>query len=119
MAGWQAVLKNWRPRVDTESQCQHHIADEIVCKQSRSTFYSTGTARKDEVVTLNNENSYSECTKPDAEPQNKNGTPNDSEASLAYESGSLLKGFNEILIHHNGETYRLRLTKNNKLILHK
>ena len=31
----------------------------------------------------------------------------------------LLKGEREVQIRHAGETYRLRLTKNDKLILHK
>jgi hemin uptake protein HemP len=32
-------------------------------------------------------------------------------------SGALLKGNKELLIAHNGRSYRLRLTKNGKLIL--
>ena len=35
------------------------------------------------------------------------------------DSLSLLQGEKEILIHHGGEVYRLRLTKNGKLILQK
>jgi hemin uptake protein HemP len=35
------------------------------------------------------------------------------------DSSSLLQGEKEILIHHGGEIYRLRLTKNGKLILQK
>lgn len=35
------------------------------------------------------------------------------------DSSSLLQGEKEILIHHGGEVYRLRLTKNGKLILQK
>lgn len=34
-------------------------------------------------------------------------------------SSDLLKGRREVLIQHGGETYRLRVTKNGKLILHK
>lgn len=34
-------------------------------------------------------------------------------------SSELLAGDKEILIDHEGETYRLRLTRNGKLILHK
>ena len=34
-------------------------------------------------------------------------------------SEALLKGGREILIRHAGEVYRLRLTRNGKLILHK
>lgn len=35
------------------------------------------------------------------------------------DSSSLLQGEKEILIHHGDEVYRLRLTKNGKLILQK
>ncbi|QNN71488.1 hemin uptake protein HemP [Thermomonas carbonis] len=35
------------------------------------------------------------------------------------ESRSLLKGCNEVLIHHGNEVYRLRHTRNDKLILTK
>jgi hemin uptake protein HemP len=34
-------------------------------------------------------------------------------------SSDLLQGHREILIRHGDETYRLRLTRNGKLILHK
>jgi len=34
-------------------------------------------------------------------------------------SAELLRGQREVLIHHGEETYRLRLTRNGKLILHK
>lgn len=36
-----------------------------------------------------------------------------------YESSQLLLGAKEVLIRHAGEVYRLRLTKNDKLILQK
>ena len=36
-----------------------------------------------------------------------------------FDSSSLLRGEREVLIHHAGEVYRLRLTKNDKLILQK
>jgi hemin uptake protein HemP len=35
------------------------------------------------------------------------------------ESSELFAGRNEVQIHHEGEVYRLRLTKNGKLILNK
>ena len=35
------------------------------------------------------------------------------------QSADLFQGRREVLILHEGETYRLRLTKNDKLILHK
>lgn len=35
------------------------------------------------------------------------------------DSGDLLGGGSERLIAHNGEVYRLRLTRSGKLILHK
>ena len=34
-------------------------------------------------------------------------------------SEELMRGHTELLIHHEGETYRLKLTRNGKLILHK
>jgi hemin uptake protein HemP len=34
-------------------------------------------------------------------------------------SADLLRGHREMLIHHEGETYRLRLTRTGKLILNK
>ena len=37
----------------------------------------------------------------------------------SVESRSLLKGSNEVLIHHGNEVYRLRHTRNDKLILTK
>ena len=37
----------------------------------------------------------------------------------SVESRSLLKGSNEVLIHHGNEVYRLRHTRNGKLILTK
>ncbi|HEU4773194.1 MAG TPA: hemin uptake protein HemP [Lysobacter sp.] len=43
-------------------------------------------------------------------------------ASLApgqFDSGSLLGGAREVLIRHGGEVYRLRHTRNDKLILTK
>lgn len=35
------------------------------------------------------------------------------------DSADLLNGNREVLIRHGAETYRLRLTRNGKLILHK
>ena len=119
MAGWQAVLKIRGQSIDTESQCQHHTAGGDDCKQSRSTFFTARTPRKDAFVKLNNENSYNNAPKSEHPLPVKTDPEAAHDSSLAYDSGSLLKGLHEILIHHNGETYRLRLTKNNKLILHK
>lgn len=39
--------------------------------------------------------------------------------SPAVESGSLLRGTREVLIRHGNEVYRLRHTRNDKLILTK
>lgn len=41
------------------------------------------------------------------------------QAVREYDSSQLLLGAKEVLIRHAGETYRLRLTKNDKLILQK
>ena len=40
-------------------------------------------------------------------------------AELAVDSHGLLQGRNEVLIRHGNETYRLRHTRNDKLILTK
>jgi len=52
-----------------------------------------------------------------------NRNPDPREARLArqgvIESADLFAGRNEVQIHHDGEVYRLRLTKNGKLILNK
>lgn len=40
-------------------------------------------------------------------------------APRRIESTELLAGANEVLIAHGAETYRLRLTRSGKLILHK
>lgn len=37
----------------------------------------------------------------------------------AIQSGELFKGVQEIVIHHEGQEYRLRITRQNKLILTK
>jgi hemin uptake protein HemP len=39
--------------------------------------------------------------------------------AAVIESDYLFAGRNEVQIHHDGEVYRLRLTKNRKLILNK
>lgn len=44
-------------------------------------------------------------------------TPADAQAEL--DSGCLLQGRREVLIRHGGECYRLRHTRNDKLILTK
>lgn len=38
---------------------------------------------------------------------------------VTVDSRDLFRGAREVLIEHSGETYRLRLTRNGKLILHK
>jgi hemin uptake protein HemP len=43
----------------------------------------------------------------------------ETESLPIYDSVDLLKGGREILIRHHGEVYRLRLTRNDKLILNK
>ncbi|MFP4215774.1 MAG: hemin uptake protein HemP [Phycisphaerae bacterium] len=52
-----------------------------------------------------------------------NRNPDPREARLArqgvIESSDLFAERNEVQIHHDGEVYRLRLTKNGKLILNK
>jgi len=46
-------------------------------------------------------------------------TPSETVAQACIASTDLLRGSRELLIQHNGETYRLRLTSNDKLILTK
>ena len=41
------------------------------------------------------------------------------ESPREFDSADLLRGEKEVLIHHAGEVYRLRLTRNDKLILQK
>ena len=43
----------------------------------------------------------------------------DFESRRAIRSEELLAGAQEVLIEHEGQTYRLRLTRRGKLILHK
>ena len=38
---------------------------------------------------------------------------------LVFDSDSLFQGRNEIMIQHHGDIYRLRITRNGKLILNK
>ncbi len=55
-------------------------------------------------------------------PSNETPIPADGprEASpREYDSSELLQGEKEVLIRHAGEVYRLRLTRNDKLILQK
>lgn len=59
---------------------------------------------------------------PDRTPPPQPPQPQDSPASegaVSISSRQLLQGAREVLIEHEGETYRLRLTRNGKLILHK
>jgi hemin uptake protein HemP len=56
--------------------------------------------------------------KPD-EPTSTEPPNNPAVVLREFQSAELLAGAKEILIHHAGEIYRLRLTKNDKLILQK
>ena len=47
-----------------------------------------------------------------------NETPSEG-SPREFDSADLLRGEKEILIRHAGEVYRLRLTRNDKLILQK
>lgn len=47
-----------------------------------------------------------------SQPESSSGLP-------LVQSTDLFRGHQEVLIQHDGETYRLRLTRNGKLILHK
>lgn len=54
-------------------------------------------------------------TAPEQVPPQTPPTP----AAPRINSDALLQGTREVFIEHRGELYRLRLTKNGKLILHK
>ncbi|HOX71855.1 hemin uptake protein HemP [Dokdonella sp.] len=56
------------------------------------------------------------------EPSPRHGVPQPAaaiDARARIDSADLLRGGRELLIAHAGEEYRLRLTRNNKLILTK
>ncbi len=53
---------------------------------------------------------------PDRAADSKTDGPSE---TCVIRSEDLLKGSQELRIVHEGETYRLRLTRNGKLILHK
>jgi len=46
-------------------------------------------------------------------------TASSTEAARTISSQELMQGHRELLIEHAGETYRLRVTRNGKLILNK
>ncbi len=48
----------------------------------------------------------------------QNAAP-ETESPRIYDSADLFQGTQEVLIRHHGEVYRLRLTRNDKLILNK
>lgn len=52
-----------------------------------------------------------------AEPNPDHNSPADSRKLIRSEE--LLAGSEEVLIEHEGQTYRLRVTRSGKLILHK
>ncbi len=60
----------------------------------------------------------SESQKPEPSPPEAS-EPGDREPRRRIQSGELLAGAEEVLIEHEGQTYRLRLTRRGKLILHK
>jgi len=54
-----------------------------------------------------------------ADPLSRPNNPQEPRAIREYDSADLLQGEREVLIRHADEVYRLRLTRNNKLILQK
>ncbi|HWU65242.1 MAG TPA: hemin uptake protein HemP [Ensifer sp.] len=54
--------------------------------------------------------------KVDPEPEDRREA---SEKMTAYSTATLFRGAREIAIDHNGEIYRLRITRQGKLILNK
>jgi hemin uptake protein HemP len=68
---------------------------------------------------MTNEKSYDASLPGNPAPSTPNQPKSETESLPSYDSSDLLKGAREILIHHQGEIYRLRLTRNGKLILNK
>jgi hemin uptake protein HemP len=54
-----------------------------------------------------------------AMPDSDKAQPNDANPPRSIESATLFAGRTELLIIHNGSPYRLRITRQNKLILTK
>ena len=54
----------------------------------------------------------------DPPPDSRSGRPSDAE-EIPIEAANLLQGRQQVLIRHDGEVYRLVLTRNNKLLLQK
>jgi hemin uptake protein HemP len=52
-------------------------------------------------------------------PTSDKSLPPETDSPRIFDSEELLGGRQEILIRHHGEIYRLRLTRNDKLILNK
>lgn len=55
----------------------------------------------------------------DLEPKNTHPSPQESKGPTLVSTTQLFGKEHELLIEHGGELYRLRITKNNKLILTK
>lgn len=53
------------------------------------------------------------------QPQGEKKQPSAFGSPLELSSGDLFRGNREVLIEHNGEAYRLRITRTGKLILNK
>lgn len=56
---------------------------------------------------------------PDTPPTGSEANASAEHSPPAINSADLLQGHRELLIHHEGEVYRLRLTRTGKLILNK
>ena len=54
----------------------------------------------------------------DPPPDSRSGRRSDAE-EIPIEAATLLQGRQQVLIRHDGEVYRLVLTRNNKLLLQK
>ena len=63
--------------------------------------------------------SYDDVPLPDQPTADSKRHPAETESPLSYDSEDLLRGLREIVIRHHGEVYRLRVTRNGKLILNK
>lgn len=105
--GWRA--QTVEQCIDTESQYQNNAC--LGCSQGSRLLifqFRNDLSRRARRFLMDHE-------RPTPDPASTPPEPNLRE----YESSDLLHGAKEVLIRHAGEIYRLRLTRNDKLILQK
>jgi hemin uptake protein HemP len=70
-------------------------------------------------ITVMNDKSYDDNPLSEQSVTEPNVPPAETESPLSYDSKDLFQGRREIVIRHHAEDYRLRVTRNDKLILNK